>query len=237
MEITLQPRKVTGSFSAAVALLTLGNLFIQYCKFELGHFTVYGLADLLDVNKEANLPSLYSACSILFCGFLLIVIAKAKRRAGAPYRWHWAGLAAIFLFMGLDEGAVIHEKLIVRIREAYHTTGDFYFAWVIPYGIATIIIGFAYLRFVIYELHGIARVRVIVAGVTYVMGALVMEMAGGRIAEMWGGDEGCALHAFFYSIEEFLEMAGILLFIHALVCYIDTELGGLRIVVGGERRT
>lgn len=232
MEITLQPRKVTCFFGAAVAFLTLGNLFIQYCKFGLGHFTVYGLVPLMDVNKEANLPSLYSACSTLFCGVLLTIIAKAKWCEHARYRWHWAGLAALFLFLGVDEGAVLHEIMIVRIRESYHTSGALYFAWVIPYGIATIVIGIAYLRFILCELLAMTRVRFVVAGVAFIMGALVLEMAGARVSEMWGGDETCPLHAFYYSLEEFLEMAGILLFIHGLVCYIDTELGGLRIVVG-----
>ena len=232
MDIVLRPRKVALCFGLAVAGLTIANLFVQYCKFALGHETVYGLVDLFDVGKEANLPSTYSAFALMFCSLLLAFIGLAKKADRQPYRWHWLGLAALFFFLAFDEGAVIHEKLIVRLREAYHLSGWFYFGWIIPYGIAAVVIGFAYLRFLFRGISGWTRVRFIVAAAVYLTGALVLEMAGGRVAELYGGDEMNPIHAFYYSIEEFLEMAGILLFIHALVVYIHTELKGLRITVG-----
>lgn len=232
MDLVLRPKRVTLCFGLAVAGLTAANAFVQYCKFALGHETVYGLVDLFDVNKEANMPSTYSAFALMFCAVLLAVIGLAKKAEKQPFRWHWLGLAALFFFLSFDECAVIHEKLIERMRESYHLSGGLYFGWVIPYGIATVVIGFAYLRFLFCGIRGWTRIHFIVAGAVYITGALVLEMCGGRVAELYGGDEMNPIHALYYSIEEFLEMAGILLFIHALVEYIHTDLKGLRITVG-----
>jgi hypothetical protein len=84
----------------------------------------------------------------------------------------------------------------------------------------------AYLRF-FWALPSRLRTWLGVAGVIYVVGALGFEMLGAAIVSAHGGVEGGGLeawqHAASYTVEELLEMTGILMAIHALLEYIAAE--------------
>jgi hypothetical protein len=59
------------------------------------------------------------------------------------------------------------------------------------------------------------------AGAGYVGGALGMEMIGGAYASAYGYD---AYYPVLTIVEETLEMLGILLFLHALLCYMTAHM-------------
>ena len=86
-----------------------------------------------------------------------------------------------------------------------------------PYGLATVVIGLAYLKFV-WALPGRTRLHFIMAGVIFLTGALGVEMLGAREADLYGYDT--VIYCFLYSVEEMLEMLGVVLFIYALLSYL-----------------
>ncbi len=61
----------------------------------------------------------------------------------------------------------------------------------------------------------------VVSGVTFVSGALGVEMFGARHAEVYG--KGTLFFAFISTCEEFLEMLGIVIFIYTLLTYIVSQ--------------
>jgi len=177
-------------------------------------------------NKEGNFPSLYSAFAIFFASGLLYIIAKSTKRKKEYY--NWMGLSFVFLFLSLDEWFSLHEKLAVPTRELLSTSGIFTFAWIIPYGIVLLIFTLAYLRFLFY-LPKKTKYLFVTAGSIYVAGALGMEMVGGMIYELYGRHN--LYYAIEYTIEESLEMIGIVIFIYALMGYICKNISSITLMI------
>jgi hypothetical protein len=105
------------------------------------------------------------------------------------------------------------------LRDHFHFSGLLYFAWVVPYALVLTAFGILYLPFV-WALPPQSRVLFVAAGIVFVSGAMGMELLGGRELERYGGT---LLYAMYYTIEEAMEMGGILLFIYALLDYIATH--------------
>lgn len=84
----------------------------------------------------------------------------------------------------------------------------------------------AYTRFII---HLAARTRslFIIAGLIYIAGALGSELVSGRYYEVHG--ESGVTYFIMITIEECLEMTGIVIFIYALTSYIDLQLKDMQL--------
>ena len=225
-EIILRPRSLVWAMSSLVALLTFAHFASLISIYAFADPKLYGLVPLFNFDEEANAPSLYSFTSLLLCAVLLLFIFSAKRQLRAPYAWHWLGLALVFAFLAVDEALFLHERIMFPVRNATQASGLFYFAWVIPYGMAALAIGIAYFKF-LFALSPRARRWFIAAGAVYLSGALGMELVGGAEFEAHGSDMNLT-YALMTTLEEFLEMSGIVIFAYALSSYIDIELRSLR---------
>jgi hypothetical protein len=164
-------------------------------------------------------PTSYSALALLICAILITEIGLRHQRAGESALL-WYGLAFVFLFLAFDEFVTIHERLTVYTRDALDTSGVFYFAWVIPYGMALAALVALYLRFLL-KLPRRTMALFVVSGLTFVTGAIGFEMLGGLIDERQGTDS--VWYAVAFTVEEMSEMLGIALFIYALLDYIEVS--------------
>jgi hypothetical protein len=70
-----------------------------------------GLNQLLDLNREANLPSWYSSIQWFCVAILLGLFAQANFSVTQRKSWLLAVLPLLFLALSVDEIAQIHEKL------------------------------------------------------------------------------------------------------------------------------
>jgi hypothetical protein len=231
MEILLEPRKVTRFFGTIVVLLTLAHLAAQFSIYVLGYDNIFGLIHLFSLNAEENIPALYSTFSLLFCSILLAVIAYGKKKQAGRYALHWAGLAAIFLFLSMDESLSFHESSTVPLRKSLNTSGILFYAWIIPYALALLFVLFVYLRFIL-DLPPKTRNQFILAGAIFVTGAMLFEIPGGIYDEEFGRHT--PVYALISTVEELLEMGGILIFIYALTSYLSGEFPRLRIGISGN---
>ncbi|HWQ33501.1 MAG TPA: hypothetical protein VNQ79_11655 [Blastocatellia bacterium] len=228
--------RITLLLGVVVLLLTLAGIGAEWAKYSLGEdylhaHHVYGIVEKFELDGENNLPNWYQSSSILFCAVLLAVIATLRRLSGARYVRHWGGLALIFLLLSLDEAASLHEMLVEPLRAALHTSGSLRYAWVIPGLLFAAGVGLAYLKFLAH-LPLRTRVQMIVAGMVFVSGAVGLEMLGGKLRDLYG------LQSVQYLgetiAEEFLEMSGILLFIHALTSHLGALVEEVQITVTAE---
>ena len=232
VNIVLKPKKVTLFFAIIVTCLTLAHIAGKFSALYLGYDHVLGLVPLFDLEREENIPTLYSSIAILFCSALLAIIAFAKKKNGELNYRYWLGLAVIFLFLSIDESVSIHERLRAPVRSLLNPPELLYAAWVIPYGIALIIFLFVYLKFII-NLPAKTRLLFILAGLIYVMGALGLEIIGGPLYKVHRAlQESDSKKAYIPFVvvsgfEELLEMVGIVVFMYALMSYIDSDLKGL----------
>ena len=229
MRIKVEPKQVAIAFLWVTAVLTLINSVLLFFYFYLDDDDLFGLVDLFDLAIEGNIPTLYSAVAMLFCSALLALITHTNWHKPDGKRFYWLGLTILFLFLALDEGAVIHEAVGDYFEQYLSATGFLYFMWVVPYGIATAVLGLVFLKFV-WELPKNTRLRFIAAGVIFLTGVLGIEMLGAREAALHGTET--VVYCLLYTIEEMLEMLGIVLFIYALLSHLVQETGPLSIVLG-----
>lgn len=225
-QITIFASKVARFLASIAVILILTSLATQFFKFATGYNQDYGLIPLFNLDDENNIPTFFSVSLLFFAAVLIGLIALLKKKVSDPFTAHWAILAFIFLYLAIDEAASIHELLGRPTRErlgSWAATGAFFFSWVIP-GIALVVVlALVYLRF---WLHLPLRTRLLtfIAGSLYIGGAIGVEIIGGAYFELYGLD---FTYIIIASIEESLEMVGVILFVFALLKYIATSFGEL----------
>lgn len=225
--IKITPAGIARSLLCIIVIFLFLDLVVIYFHFVRGHRYLRGFIHGFYFDNEANFPSLYSALAILLCSVLLWRIGSTaiekKRR-----RWlHWKFLAIVFAFLALDEFVGIHEYLFYPARESVKNlsldSGYFHFAWFVPYGIAVMVIAVILLKFFL-SLPLRLKILFTLSGLTFLAGAVGMEMIGGK----YWADQGWAIdhsdpvdfnYALIVTFEELLEMLGIALFIYPLSEY------------------
>ena len=222
-------RRVSDFFSLVVLALITLSLLGQIAKYDFGHTQLKGAVPLFYVDNEASAPTWYSSAALAVAGALLFVIAYASFQRKEKFRWHWATLSALVLGLSLDEIAMIHEMPIDPMREAFQFGGALHYAWVIPGTVFVGIVGIIYLRFYL-NLPRRTQILFLMAAAVFVMGAIGVEMLSGIQAHQHGEEN--LNYALIVTIEEFLEMLGVVILIRALVEYIEAELGGLQLRIG-----
>lgn len=217
--------------AGGIALLAAGHAATAALYYGLGYDRQLGARPLLNLNGEANLPTWYSTALLLGAAALLAVIWRTTPPGTGSGRGYWAVLTGVFLFLSADEASEIHE-LLNPLREHFGGGGLLYWAWVVPYAIAGIVLLVACARF-LGRLPRRTALLFVLAGALYVGGALVLEVAGGLAREASG--PGTLPVVLLYSLEELAEMGGVVLFIYALLDYFGRRDGGVEIAVEPAR--
>lgn len=216
MNFEVNPWKIFTSLLCFILFLLCANIFGIISNLYLEHDYVFGLVPLFDFDTEQNIPTLYSSLTLLVASILLFVIAVMHKKNGSSF-FSWIGLAAIFLFLSVDEMALIHEHLQPPIHNFSNTTELLLHSWIVPYGILVFVFIVSYIRFLLHLPFNIMMLFV-ASGAIFVTGAIGFEILGGRYGFLYG--EHNLIYSFFYTCEEFLEMFGVDLFIYSLLLYI-----------------
>lgn len=229
MEVKIDAKRVAVVLASIVVGLTIINSVLLILYFSGDRNDVSALVDVFDFDTEGNVPTLYSAAAMLLATALLALITRANWRKPEAKPLHWLGLTVLFLFLSIDEGTAIHEKVGSSLESVIAPEGVFYFLWILPYGLATAAIGVAYLKF-LSALPADTRRRFIQAGLMFLGGAVGLEMLGAREAEAHGYFS--PTYSFLYTVEETLEMFGIVLFIYALIHHLAKSTPRMSVLLG-----
>lgn len=230
-KIFLNPTSVAGVLGTMALVLMLASVAGQLAPYFTGRSEP---VVFLSIDGEQNLPAFFSVLLILVATLLLAVIAVFKKAQGASYAFYWALLSLGFLFMAVDEATSIHEKLNGPMRRLL---GDerpaiFHFAWLLPGIVFVLAIGLLFLRFL---LHLPAKTRLLffMAASLYLGGAIVLELIGSYYAFTYGIRSWPLIVS--GHIEESLEMAGVIVFIFALLQYMAEIYGEMRFEFDNSR--
>ena len=169
------------------------------------------------------MPTYYSGCLFLLNVLLLLSVRQAAKTLSKP-SVIWLMLAVLFLFLGFDELFAVHERLIRAHREAWNLSGIFRFAWVLPYGAAVLLLAMLFLP-TWWRLIQRSRCWLGMSAATYLAGALGMEMIGGLYRRPR------LLSVSLKTIEESLEMAGLIMLTYSLLLLLQVEYGGFAVEV------
>ena len=219
--VNFTPRRVAAllaSFAAGIVAVHVVTLVLMY---GFGRDNVYGLTALFDVDGENNVPSFFSFTIMMFAVGLIAFIATHQPRSIKPNRAYWAGLSLVFAFLAFDEGFELHERVGNLAASWMHASELTLYAWLIPYAIGCLAFVIIYGRFIV-QLQRQDRINILLAGFVYVAGAAGMEAIGGLYVHYYHTEQALG-YDIESAIEESLEMAGIILFVHALLVYIQTH--------------
>jgi len=239
MVLAIHAKTVARILLVTVLLVTLASLVVRFLQFVDYGSVSSAVRALVDVGEEDNVPTWYSAVQLQLSSILLAAIAIAKRRRREGYALHWAILSSIFLYLSLDEVASQHEELSNGVISSLGrdlldlNSGFFHQFWVVPGIVFTLVFLLAYLRFLAH-LPSETRRLFVIAGTLFVLGALGAEMLQARVIssyamEGWANVGGLPKIAvgLLGSLEELLEMLGIVVFIFALLSYMSSHLPGI----------
>ena len=217
MPLRVSRGRILAWLSLIAATLVVLNLAAHLFTAVTGHDHVRGLIPLLDLDLESNLPSLYGAFLLLAAAALVALQAAILHARRGPDRQLWTGLALVLLAMAFDEVASAHELLTEPMRELLGAGRPriLHFAWIVPGALAAAAFAWLYRGFFA-RLPDPVRPRVLLAALVYLGGAVGVEMVGGYYAA--ANSTGTFVYkALLVGLEEGLEMAGVILFIGAML--------------------
>ena len=225
--IELRAENVTRALALAAALLVSASTLLQLSLHLTGQPHPF-VAKLFYVDTERNLPTAFSCLLLLFAALLLALVSVLEAQRGAPLR-HWVLLCLGFGLMTVDEAWSIHERAIEPLRALLgeeQDLGVLYYAWVVP-GIVLVALLTVYFWRFLGRLPARTALAFAAAGAIYLGGAIGMELIGGRYDELYGVTN--LGYVLIVTIEESLEMAGVIVFIWALLDYLRTHHRGVRL--------
>lgn len=219
---SLHPKRVTIFLLKIIGFLAVAGLVSGFFLHILHMPSIFGLVPLFDLNEEFNFPSFYSGFAIWFSAFLLRSIYIYEKKNGAKRAHYWNALFFVFVFLGLDEIFIIHEKFSrvePYLRDVIHIHNANRY-WVIPYAVLMLAVGLYFLPFYLRLQKG-TRLRFTIAGLVYVSAAFGLEIISSVVA----GKVNLSYMAIdiFEGVEEIMEMLGIMLFIRALLIYLQEK--------------
>ena len=224
LELVISPQRVTLALLLIAGIISLASLTGRLVLKPLGDFPGNNtLIRLSDVTSESSVGTWFSSLALALCSAILALTTLAKRSHGRRDVLGWAGLSLIFLYLSVDEGAVIHEAWLDD--NSLDLGGPLYYAWVIPGSVFAAVWALVYLRFLATLPADIRRLFLIAAALL-IGGAVGMEMAGGWLADSSG--EGTTVFALVSNLEELLEMVGTITFLYALMVYSASEVREVR---------
>jgi len=182
------------------------------------------LVELFNMDSEISLFTWFSTTILLFVpAVLLLYIGWKKRRAGEKLSWSWFVLGGVFLFLSMDDGAMIHEKVstINRLTGLQDILNDinpylFGWSWWVVYTPFVIALVFVMLRWFM-SVPTRTKVLVAIAFFLAVIGQEGMEIISGMVATSSDGEY---VSMVWRGFQKFIGRSGLALFLFALVDYI-----------------
>ena len=233
-EIKLAPKSVLAFFLFVIVIIYFLSLAAVLVKY---HFDgeYFRLTQFFDVGIEDNIPTIYSVVALVFAGVVCFVTWSTSKTLGAKDAIYWFFLGVVMVFLGFDEGATIHETIGSWVKRNYHGEGYFQWLWVVPYGVLTAWFAAAYFPFLM-RLPNKTRLGLILSGAIFVGGAIGVEMISA--AEYEAAKEAgvrSLKYYLLYSLEEFMEMLGIALFIYYVLDYLASLTPSIELKLRSEQ--
>ena len=214
MKIQIKEKEALKVLLSIFFMLFIMNAIVYMIKFFYGYDSLLGLTRFFNFYEESNLPTWFSSFLLTTSSFILLVISFQKE----SYRDKnaWFSLAIIFLFLSIDETAKVHEligSILSKMKVQQLLPNENSSSWVLYGAVASTLVALYYFRFWLRQQADI-RILFLIAAIMFIGGALGFEVIEIYYLSIFG------TNTTFYvltTIEESLEMLGIIIFIYALL--------------------
>ena len=195
-----------------VAVLIGVHTLLTILHYEVVEIPWY-VRQIFDVDEEDSFPTWYSASALLLTAGVLWVQTQRVRRLAQPLRWHWLGLALGFLLLSVDEIAGMHESLN-SVTEI---------SWAVPGAVVAAMVGGAYLMFLL-QIERRTAIQFVIGGAIFLGGAVGVELY--TEPYLHNDQLNTLAYNLWTAVEEGMEMAGVLIFLSALLRFMKREANG-----------
>lgn len=217
--LDLSKQKIAIVLFLITALVVVAHVIVYFLQQVLSPAVWDSLDGLFNLSRENNFPTYFSAFLLVVAGLLARILYLYKKKAGSTYSMQWLLLSFVFIFLSLDEAVQIHERLTKISGEQFKflNSGFLSFAWVIPYTVLFLVVAVYFARFV-FALPKRTRNLFLASGVLYIGGALGFEFVEGYVFNRYGFN---VVYWMLATIEEVMEMTGVILVIYAMLDYLQ----------------
>jgi hypothetical protein len=190
VQLELSIRLYTFTLALTTALLVVTHIALAYLDINVVDVP-WLIQQLFHLDEENNLPTWFSSFLLLNNSMVSYWQSSTSK---TPIQWRLLALG--FLVLSIDEVAGLHETLNTAIE----------MSWVIPAGILVLLVGLAFIPFLL-SLNRRFAGLLLISGMLYVLGAIGIEFLSADMDE-----ESLAYH-FATALEEGIEMLGALMFL------------------------
>ncbi len=216
-QIEISATRIANWLAAVIALFIAIASANQVARWLYGVDDSAAFIRLFDVEAEKNPPALFAGLQLLLAAGILWLIQRQETLPWRRMRWRILGIGLAWI--AFDEVFWMHERLIEPMRSLLGDgdLGAFTYAWVVPASVLVLFLA-VYFAPLLLSLPNDTRNRLVLSGGLFIIGAVGMEMVGGWYWSTHGND---LMQSMIVIVEEALEFAGICLFIHTALRYLN----------------
>ena len=232
---------------AAVLILTLVSLELLFVILDLTvnwlKWSEHGpIRRLFNITREDGLASLFAIVQTLAVAILAWLVLLLTSRSQAPQNLvrGWLIIALFFTYMAIDDGALVHERIGTVFKNSNEEADLPSYGWQAILAPVFILFGLYLFQF-LFRHYTDRTHRLLLIGalgcLATAMGMDFLEGAENGYAWLWdstGWREKTIIH-FSKSVEEFLEMLGMTLFLLMLLRRLERLTWETEITVGKGR--
>jgi len=208
----LRPKSIAATLAGIATLLLAAHLVVRWLDPAFNLVPGYRFSRLFVLGVEENLPTLFAVLLWVICALLLLLLWRVFK-VGGRRRVTWLMLSVVFAALSFDEFAHIHERFAPALRVALDTSGPLHYAWVVPYGIGIVVLALLVIPLLM-KIKRSIRFWFLAAAAVFVTGSLGLEMIEGW-QEVRTDGHGGTLTFVLVTIEEYLEMIGLIMLVYA----------------------
>jgi hypothetical protein len=203
---------------STTGILVLAHISMYLIRKLTAHREIWELKKYYELTFENNFPAIFSTILLLIASYYIGIIAINKAKSRDRSSVYWIGLFVVFFFLAVDEYWGFHESFDRYIRENITSDHPFAHNWIYSGIILVLLFAVAFWRF-FWRLPPKTRMGILLSALLYVGGALGFEIIGSIFIPSQEPPE--VLFLMITTVEETLEMVGMIVFIHVLRAYTE----------------
>jgi len=216
----VSPRAVVGTLAVVAAVLAVAGIATQYLWLSVkaggaGGVISTPVAHVFALDAEGTVPAWFQGSLMLLAAGLFWLASGARRPGVGPHALAWRAMAMIFVLLSCDEVSSVHETfgfwLAARIGGSIGV-----YAWLLG-GVPFVAAVAWFMRGFVRDLPAVTRNGIFAAAGLYLTGAVGVEAIEAVIDAT---TYGTFTFAVVTTIEESLEMAGLVVLVHVLLGYL-----------------